>query len=68
MGFLNMSEDEFQAWLASLKDIPSLPELKRITDTLAAALHGHRCPGRSASGAPAGTRGAQPRAAYQAAA
>jgi hypothetical protein len=33
-----MSDAEFQAWLASLKGLPSLPELKQGLDTLAAAL------------------------------
>jgi cell division protein FtsB len=38
MALADMSEAEFQAYLASLKGLPSLPELKRGIDTLAAAL------------------------------
>ncbi|HSX79903.1 MAG TPA: hypothetical protein VLQ80_15185 [Candidatus Saccharimonadia bacterium] len=37
MGITTMSEAEFQAYLASLKGVPSLPELKRGLDALAAA-------------------------------
>ncbi len=37
MGITTMSEAEFQAYLDSLKDLPSLPELKRGLDALAAA-------------------------------
>jgi len=37
MGITTMSEDEFRAYLDSLKGVPSLPELKRGLDALAAA-------------------------------